>query len=87
MNLRKIKEIAVQKNITLKSIAEEINFTQQGLIMAIQRNDISCTKLENISKYLKVSPIVFFETTEREDIQTDKLDTIIELLSSIKDKL
>lgn len=60
-NLVKIKDLANQKNITLKSIAEQIGMTQQGLHKIIRNGSTNTETLEKISTILGVSSSVFFD--------------------------
>lgn len=57
--LSKIKELCVQKGITLKSIAEEADLTENGLQKIIKNNS---TKIETLAKIAKAlgTPITTF---------------------------
>jgi len=60
-NLLKIKEIALEKNISLKDIANYVGITQTGLSKIMRENSTKTTTLEKIALKLKVPVSVFFE--------------------------
>ena len=59
-NLQLIKVLARQKNISLDSLAKELELTPQALSLIIRGNSTKIATLERIAQILDVSPAVFF---------------------------
>lgn len=60
-NLQKIKELSRNKNISLKSIAEQIGVSEQGIHKMIREETMSAVVLEKITRILNVSVCMFFD--------------------------
>lgn len=60
-NLQKIKELSRKKNISLKSIAEQIGVSEQGIHKMIREETMSAVVLERITRILNVSVCMFFD--------------------------
>lgn len=56
-----IKDLIRKNGYTIKSFAEEINMSEQGLQKLIRENSTKVDTLERIANKLKVSVSVFFE--------------------------
>lgn len=63
-NLQKIKEIAIEKNIAMKTIAEAVDLTPQALSRIMRLGSTNTDTLERIADVLGVSAAVFFAPTE-----------------------
>lgn len=78
-NLSLIKILAKEKKITLKSLSEKAEITEQGLQKILKENTTSIATLEKISSILGVSPAVFFDDfmpdTEYEDVEEHPLSS------------
>ncbi len=61
VNLLKIKELAKEKNISLKQLADMVELSEQGLHRLLRQNSTTIDTLERISAILEVSPVVFFD--------------------------
>ena len=77
MVLSRIKKIAEEKKITLKSIADEIGMTTANLHKCVKGNRIEAGDLEMIAKVLGVPITCFFD--EVEPVHNAKDSEIIEL--------
>lgn len=64
MNYNKIKELAEQKNISVKYILAEIDMTAPGYYSAIKNDTLKIRDLEKIAKILGVPVSYFFEENE-----------------------
>ena len=60
-NLFKIKEIARSKKISLRSLAEDVGISEQGLQKLIRTNTAKIETIELIAKRLEVPVGVFFD--------------------------
>lgn len=60
-NLQNIKELSRKKNISLKSIAEQIGVSEQGIHKMIREETMSAVVLEKITRILNVSVCMFFD--------------------------
>lgn len=60
-NLLLIKDLAKQKNISLKSLAELSGISEQGMHKLLRLNSTSIDTLENIAAALGVPVSIFFE--------------------------
>lgn len=61
-NLLKIKELAQEKNIALKDIANEVGITPQALSKLMRLGSTNTDTLERIANKLGVSAAVFFDS-------------------------
>lgn len=62
-NLQKIKTISKERKITLRSLANQVGISEQGLQKIIRDNTTSISTVERIASILGVSPSVFFDET------------------------
>lgn len=65
VNLIKIKELAKDNNITIKSLASQVGITEQGLHKMIKDNSASAETLDKIAQVLNVFPAIFFENSNK----------------------
>lgn len=70
VNLSKIKELAKDKDITIKSLAAQAGITEQGLHKMIKDNSASADTLDKVAQALGVSPVVFFQDSKDIDDST-----------------
>lgn len=63
VNLQKIKTISKERKITLRSLANQVGISEQGLQKIIRDNTTSISTVERIAAILGVSPAVFFDET------------------------
>lgn len=61
VNLKKIKTLAKERQITLAQLSREVGITEQGLINLISKNTCNLSTLTKISEALGVSEAVFFD--------------------------
>lgn len=66
--MKLIKQIAVNKKITIRKIAQEVGITEQGLQSIIRNNTTTTDNLEKISKVLNVPISTFFTENENSNI-------------------
>lgn len=62
-NLQKIKTLSKERKITLRSLANQVGISEQGLQKIIRDNTTSISTVERIASILGVSPAVFFDET------------------------
>lgn len=62
-NLQKIKTLSKERKITLRSLANQVGISEQGLQKIIRDNTTSISTVERIAAILGVSPAVFFDET------------------------
>lgn len=60
-NLQKIKDLSKEKNISIKSIAETIGVSEQGLHKMIREETMSVVVLEQIARILSADICLFFD--------------------------
>lgn len=75
-NLLKIKEIAKEKNITMKDLAASAGITTQALHKLARENSTKVDTLELIAKKLGVSIGVFFDNDvlyEKSEVDVEKI--------------
>ena len=77
MILSRIKKVAEEKKITLKSIADEIGMTTANLHKCVKGNRIEAGDLEMIAKVLGVSITYFFD--EVEPVRNEKNNELVEV--------
>ncbi len=61
-NLHIIRDLLIDKGMTLRNLAEQLGVTEQGLQKAIRTNSTKIETLEKIASILNVSISAFFET-------------------------
>lgn len=61
INLKKIKQIAKERNLSLKELSNEIGITEQGLQNLMSKNTCNLSTLQKIAEALDVSEVVFFD--------------------------
>ena len=83
LNLSKIRDLAREKNFTLKKIAKDLKLTENGLNRIIKLNRTKQDTLERLAKYFNV-PITYFN----EDYQINPTNqTINSVIISSKPKV
>lgn len=60
MDLKLIKSLVKEKDITIKELSQKIGMSERGLHKSIRNNSISAEYLEKIANYLDVSIGIFF---------------------------
>lgn len=60
-NLSIIKRLAEDRNITIKSLAQQVGVTEQQIHVMVKTNSTKVSTLEKIASVLEVSPLVFFD--------------------------
>lgn len=60
-NLQKIKDLSKDKNIPIKSIAETIGVSEQGLHKMIREETMSVVVLEQVARILSADISLFFD--------------------------
>lgn len=60
-NLQNIKELSKARKIPLKSIAEQIGVSEQGIHKMIREETMSAVVLEKVARILNVNVCVFFD--------------------------
>lgn len=75
VNLSKIKELAKDEGITIKSLAIQVGVTEQGLHKMIKDNSASVETLDRISAVLGVNPSIFFENSNDVELANDITQT------------
>lgn len=60
-NLQSVKVISRDKKISLRSIADQLSITEQGLHKMIREETMSAVVLEKVAKILNVNVCVFFD--------------------------
>lgn len=68
VDLKKIREIARQKNIKLNDLAEMAGISPQALSLIMRSNSTTVTTFDKICQVLGVSPAVFFDNTSTGDV-------------------
>jgi len=61
MYINRIKNLCLEKNVSLKELAENIGITYQGLNKCIRKNNMQCSDLEKVTIFLGVPVSYFFE--------------------------
>lgn len=61
MNYYRIKRELERRNISIRSISKNIGVTEQGLHQMIRNGSMKISVLEEISKFLKVDVIYWFQ--------------------------
>lgn len=61
VNLKKIKQLAKERQFSFAQLAREVGITEQGLINLISKNTCNLSTLTRISEVLGVSEAVFFD--------------------------
>lgn len=63
INLKKIKQLAILKEMPLSEIAKRVGITEQGLFNLMSKNTCNLSTLQKIAEALDVSEAVFFESS------------------------
>lgn len=63
VNLKKIKELAQQKKMTIAQLAKEVGVTEQSIHNLISKNTCNLSTLTRISEVLGVSEAIFFDNS------------------------
>lgn len=74
-NLSNIRELCIQKNITLKELSEEIGISQNGLQRILKDNSTRIDTLEKIASFFEVPITYFFQDDEEGVSETVELKT------------
>ncbi len=61
MNYNKIRELCVDKRISLRKLAAKIEMSQPGFMRMLKSESMSVSTLEKIAKALKTPPGDFFD--------------------------
>lgn len=61
INLKKIKQVAKERKISLKELSAQIGITEQGLQNLMNKNSCNLSTLQNIAEALGVSEAIFFD--------------------------
>jgi len=69
MDLQKIREISEKRGKTIRTLALEINKSEQNIHRCIRENKISANDLEIIAKVLQVPISIFFSENKLSDDQ------------------
>lgn len=85
-NLLKIKDLAKERKIPLKALAQEIGMKPEALSTMMRNGTTNTKTLERIAEILSVSPAVFFESKDndnnaKEDYSLNSLDELRDLIS------
>ena len=86
----RIKEVAKQKKIKLKNLAEDIGMTEAGFFQAIKNNSLKLEKFLKICEILEVSPAKLLEDEIKEFREEDptygmdEKEMIREVLKTVK---
>lgn len=78
-NLLKIKDLAKERKIPLKALAEKIGMTPEALSTMMRNGTTNTRTLEKISEILSVSPSVFFEDDNNKGTEDFSLSNLEEL--------
>lgn len=88
-NLRIIKDLLREKNITIRDFARDMDMTEQGLQRLIRENSTKVETLEAIASKLNVSISLFFEdspncqsSTRSSDKSEERFDKMLDLIAS-----
>ncbi len=63
INLKKVKQLAKEKNLSLKELSKRVGITEQGLQNMMSKNTCNLSTLQKIADVLDVSETVFFESS------------------------
>lgn len=61
INLKKIKQLAILKEMSLSDVAKRVGITEQGLFNLMSKNTCNLSTLQKIAEALDVSEAVFFD--------------------------
>ncbi len=61
INLKRIKQVAKEKNLSLKELSKRVGITEQGLQNMMSKNTCNLSTLQKIAEVLGVSEAVFFD--------------------------
>lgn len=87
MDYSLIKKLSEEKGISLKSLAESIKMTEQGMHAAFRNQTLTVAKLESIAQALQVDVKIFFSdfALENSGKQADLTDEVEKLRSAVKE--
>lgn len=85
-NLLKIKDLAKQKGIPLKALAEQIGMKPEALSTMMRNGSTNTKTLEKIAEILSVSPSVFFENDSNKETEDYSLRNLEELKDFVNGK-
>ena len=63
MNYNEIKAIALQNQLTIKELSEQLEITRQGFQKSIESRNLPWNKIEKLCELLKITPTDFFSKT------------------------
>jgi transcriptional regulator with XRE-family HTH domain len=64
MDVNKIRNLAVNKNINLKDLAEKIGMSEGGFHQSLKNNTLKVSVIEKIAEILQIPVFVLFEDNE-----------------------
>lgn len=67
INLQKIKELCLNKNVTVKQAALDLGMTEQAMHKIIKTNSTKIETLISIAQYFNVAPSYFFDNNSEEN--------------------
>lgn len=70
INLQKIKELCLNKNVTIKQAALDLGMTEQAMHKIIKTNSTKIETLISIAQYFNVNPTYFFDSSSDESKHT-----------------
>lgn len=70
INLQKIKELCLNKNVTIKQAALDLGMTEQAMHKIIKTNSTKIETLISIAQYFNIEPTYFFDSSSDESKQT-----------------
>ena len=87
VNLLKIKELAKEKNITLKELSDEVGITPTALSKIMRENSTKTTTLEKIAIKLKVPVSVFFNESSVSADSNSEISFLKQEISFLQDEI
>lgn len=70
INLQKIKELCLNKNVTIKQAALDLGMTEQAMHKIIKTNSTKIETLISIAQYFNIEPTYFFDSSSDESKHT-----------------
>lgn len=70
INLQKIKELCLNKNVTIKQAALDLGMTEQAMYKIIKTNSTKIETLISIAQYFNIEPTYFFDSSSDESKHT-----------------
>lgn len=82
INLQKIKELCLNKNVTIKQAALDLGMTEQAMHKIIKTNSTKIETLISIAQYFNIEPTYFFDSSSDESkhsviINREELNNLI----------